>query len=84
MAVFAVIQPQLPSGPLLEEKIKTYSHLKVRDGFWFVEAKATAQALSTELGVSSGETGTAIIIKVASYYGRADTNIWDWVQTHWE
>ena len=84
MAVFAVVQPQIKSNPPLEEKIKSYPYLKVRDGFWFIEAKTTAQDVSTALGISSGETGAAIIMKVSSYYGRADTSIWDWMQTHWE
>ena len=84
MAVFAVIQPQTPFNPSLEGKIKTYPHLKVREGFWFVEAKTTAQDVSEQLGISSGETGAAIILKVSSYYGRAPTDVWDWIQAHWE
>lgn len=84
MAVFAVIQPQSPPLSVLENKVESFPHIKVRDGFWFIQAGGTAQDVSSQLGVTSGETGSAIILKVSSYYGRAATDLWDWIQTHWE
>ena len=84
MPVFAVIQPKAPFNPSLEGKIEAYPYLKIREGIWLIEAKTTAQDVSEQLGSSSGETGTAIILKVSSYYGRAETDVWDWIQAHWE
>ena len=33
---------------------------------------------------SLAKLGTGIVFEVASYYGRATTDIWDWVKLKWE
>jgi hypothetical protein len=50
------------------------------DKGWLVSTKGTAQELSTRLGVASGENGAAVIIEIASYFGRANPNIWSWIK----
>ena len=82
MAVFAVIQTF--SNPRLEQNIEKHSHLKVRDGVWLVSAEGTATDVSNMLDISEGKAGSAIILKASSYYGRAETSIWDWIQASWE
>ena len=47
-------------------------------------AKGTAQELSATLGVTSGTNGAALILEVASYFGRANPNIWSWVKAKME
>lgn len=54
-----------------------------KDGF-FVSFKGTSQELSNAVGISDGSSGTAVVVAVSSYYGRAPTNLWDWVQSRWE
>jgi hypothetical protein len=57
---------------------------------WLVAGKGTAQDVSANLGITSkdnsgpGPVGTTIVFEVASYYGRATTDIWDWVKAKWE
>jgi hypothetical protein len=51
---------------------------------WLVSTKGTAQELSAKLGVTSGDNGAAVIVEVASYFGRANPNIWSWIKTKLE
>jgi hypothetical protein len=46
---------------------------------WIVSFKGTAKEVSDKLGVSNGKSGGAIIFGMAQYFGRAPTNIWDWI-----
>lgn len=57
-------------------------HLKVASGQWLVSANGTAKDVSDRLKVTPGQdTGPAIIFSMANYYGRATTEIWDWIKT---
>jgi hypothetical protein len=47
---------------------------------WLVSFKGTTKDLSDKLGVSDGSNGAAIIFGMAGYFGRAPTNIWDWIK----
>lgn len=48
---------------------------------WVVSAVGTPKDVSDKLGVTPGtETGTAMIFSMGSYYGRATTEIWDWIK----
>src|SRR4051794_5085024 len=57
---------------------------------WLVAGKGTAQDVSANLGVTSKDdpsfasVGTVMVLEVASYYGRASADIWDWVKAKWE
>ena len=83
MAVFAVIQPHTQAP--LENTLAEYpQRLKVREGVWLIAAEGTAQDVSNQLGVTDGKAGSAIILKVSSYYGRTDPSTWDWISANWE
>jgi hypothetical protein len=80
MAIFAILPPT--PTPQLDAVIRqTYPDdcLQVAPNQWLVSASATAKAVSDALGVSDGENGSAIVLRVTSYYGRAPTNIWEWI-----
>src|SRR5947208_1744767 len=63
---------------------------KLANNSWLVAGKGTAQDVSANLGITTkdntgpGPTGTTIVLEVASYYGRATSDIWDWVKAKWE
>ena len=63
---------------------------KLANHAWLVAGKGTAQDVSNNLGITSKDgpnasnVGTVMVLEVASYYGRATTDIWDWVKTKWE
>jgi hypothetical protein len=88
MPVFAIIpQPNTNTpklaGVLAASFVNEIISLEDNKG-WLVSTKGTAQELSAKLGVTSGENGAAIILEIASYFGRANPNIWSWIKTKME
>nr|WP_250809349.1 hypothetical protein [Neorhizobium tomejilense] len=63
------------------EELFPRDYLEVQDGEFLISANMTAQELSENIGISGGSNGSAIIFKMASYHGRATTEIWDWIKT---
>ncbi len=51
---------------------------------FFVSFPGTSQELSGLIGISDGSSGNGVVASVGSYYGRAPTNIWDWVKSRME
>jgi hypothetical protein len=88
MPVFAIIPQSNPNTPKLAGVIATNfvteSVSLEGDKGWLVSTKGTAQELSERLGVTSGENGAAIILEIASYFGRANPNIWSWIKIKME
>lgn len=90
MNVFAVLPPE-PNATLdkLIEDHFAGNCLKLAPAQWLVAGKATSRDISdllqittTEDGkVSRGATGNAVIVAVSSYFGLAQTNIWEWLKT---
>lgn len=88
MPVFAVIPQPNPNAAKLPGAVETnfaneYLLLDDNKG-WLISAKGTAQELSATLGVTSGTNGAAVILEIASYFGRANPNIWSWVKAKME
>jgi hypothetical protein len=88
MPVFAVIPQPNPNTSKLAAVIAAnfISESITLEGEkgWLVSTKGTAQDLSARLGVTSGENGAAIILEIASYFGRANPNIWSWIKIKME
>lgn len=91
MAIFAVIkQPNTTNRRALEdaihERFPDKSYL-IATGVWLVSAPVTARTLSDQLGVT-GETDTptagAVVLEVASYFGKANPEIWSWIKNNWD
>lgn len=51
---------------------------------WLIASSGTAQELSNKLGVTEGDLGSTIIFSTAGYYGRAPSNIWEWIKAKLE
>jgi len=89
MAIFLVV-PTLPEFAGLKASIQNQQDkglikfFELPRGEFFVSFKGTSQELSDVLQITDGTSGSAIVSSVGSYYGRAGTNIWEWVQAHWE
>lgn len=86
MTVFAIIgQPNAQSAGLpraIEESFPG-SHFKLQDDAWLVSFAGTVQALCDKLKITNGENGAAVVVEVASYFGRANPNIWSWIKSNW-
>jgi hypothetical protein len=81
MIIFAV----LTSGdsPKLEAALNTHfpnEYLKVAPGQYLVAGRSTVVDVSNILGITDGSNGSGIIFATSAYYGRASTNIWDWIK----
>ena len=51
---------------------------------WLISAKATAKDVSDKLQITDGTSGAALIIEMASYFGRANRAIWTWIKNNLE
>lgn len=56
-------------------------HYKISNDQWLVSARGTAKDVSDRLAISDGDTGAAIVFSMANYFGRAPTELWDWIRT---
>jgi hypothetical protein len=57
------------------------NYLRIGNGQWLVAGgNTTVVDVSNILGISDGTNGSGIVISIASYYGRANTNIWEWMK----
>lgn len=47
---------------------------------WLVAADGvTAKDVSDKLGMTDGTVGSGIVLTTAGYFGRAPTNVWEWM-----
>lgn len=88
MPVFAIIPQPNPNSEKLAGSIAkncpdNFIALEDNKG-WLVFAKMSAIDLSSKLGVTSGENGAAVIVEVASYFGRAHATVWSWMKLKME
>lgn len=87
MAIFAIIQQPGAATETLDAAIKgayENANYPLGSGVWLVAGPGTAQEVSGKIGVAPGESGPAIVIEAASYFGRANPAIWSWVRANWE
>ncbi len=84
MSIFAVLTE--PNNKQLEEAISATfpkDFIKIRNGQFLVSGPGTAIDISGQLAVTDGKNGSAVILTISSYYGRADVSIWEWIKTKW-
>lgn len=87
MSVFAVLTQE--NNPVLAavitEKFPT-NHYVLTSSQWVISSKETAKQLSDTLGITveggmkPGKTGTAVILAVSGYWGRANPDFWEWLK----
>lgn len=84
MPIFAII-PMKDEHKLKNAMAKaSVTYLELPRGEYLVAFKGTSIELSNQLGITDGSSGLAIVIAVGTYYGRASTDIWEWVKANWE
>lgn len=85
MAIFAVIATtdNQKLGPSIA-KVFPENHLQINTQSWLVSLDGTSQELSDKLGVTDGSHGSAVIVSISGYYGRAPTTIWEWMKAKLE
>jgi len=81
MNIFAIMGHD--DNPKLAEALAAHfpnDHLRIGQGQWLVASRGTTVDVSNTLGITGGESGSAIVASISSYYGRASTNIWAWIK----
>ena len=91
MTIFAVLLPA--PEPAIVNAIKTAfpnNHLSINETQWLISAAGTATDVSAKIGVydpqnpTAPATGSAIVFSTNGYFGRAPTNIWEWIKAKLE
>lgn len=79
--MFAVLG-QLDNAETLGNAIKQKfpeAHYPLANNTWIVIADSTAKGISDQLGITDGSIGAGVVLLFTSYYGRASTQLWEWV-----
>jgi hypothetical protein len=80
-SIFVVFR--VTNAAALEAALKNVfpeNYLIVGNGEYLVSAIGSAKDVSDRLGISSGPVGPAIVFKMSNYFGRASTDIWEWIK----
>jgi len=76
--IFNVSNPQ--SLKVAIERVFPNDHLSLGASEWLVSsASMTSRDVGDAIEISEGKNGTAIIMAMAGYWGRASNNIWEWI-----
>jgi hypothetical protein len=93
MPIFVLLPQNETAQQLLPQAVeRAYpgASKKLANHNWLVAGKGSAQDVSATLGITdpknpaANAVGTVMVLEIASYYGRATSDIWDWVKTKWE
>lgn len=81
MSIFVIFRVSNPTNveTALEREFPN-DHFKLGSGEYLVSAVGSAKDVSDKLGISDGPTGPAIVFRMLNYFGRASTEIWDWIK----
>jgi hypothetical protein len=82
MDIFVVFRVTNPAalGAVITSTYPSH-HYVLPNGEWFIASTETPKEICDRLGVTpDGKNGTAIVVKFSGYYGRAPTEIWDWIK----
>lgn len=80
MPVFAV----LPDNPIaiagkVTAVIPQGNALQLPGGAWLVVHAGTSRELAELLGIAEGMPTGGVVLPIASYWGRADPSVWEWL-----
>jgi len=91
MTIYAILLPH-PQPTLAAKIVSEFGAdaLPVNETQWLVSANGTTQEITKRLGIFDPEnqtatpTGSAIVFATSSYFGRAPTNVWEWLKVKLE
>jgi hypothetical protein len=91
MAIFAVLLPT-PQPAVVEAIKKAYpnDYLPVNETQWLISTTGTASEVTKKIGVydpaapQAPFTGNAIVFSTNGYFGRAPSNVWEWIKAKLE
>lgn len=86
MSVFLItpIKNSAAIGKTVAERFGRDAYQIPETGSWLVAYDGTARELSEDVGIMKGGNVTGVVTSVASYYGLAPTDLWEWMKTRME
>jgi hypothetical protein len=87
MAVFVVVSVPPKNATALAQAVATNfenESLRLSDESWLVSTTETAEAVSKKIGVLGGAVGSAVVLGVNGYFGRANPTVWAWLKAKME
>jgi len=81
-AIFAASNPEAMKQKLAASQTKfPFLSKATSNDSWLVIAPnvVTTQELSDALGITDGSVSGAVVVRVENYFGRASTDIWEWI-----
>jgi hypothetical protein len=84
--LFVVFSSRPEVDPLLEKAIKDNypgSFYSMDRNRWLIAAEATAREVSDQLGITTdpATVPSSQVFAISGYYGRASSEMWDWMAT---
>lgn len=85
MGVFIIIPTKAEHSldKVIQEQFPEDSY-RLPLGQFAIAFNGPAKALSDQLGISDGSSGLGVVASIASYYGRAPTDFWEWLKIKME
>lgn len=63
--------------------IAATQYYELTDNAWLVRFEGTTRQLADRLGIRGGEAGSGLVASMASYSGRAPSELWEWLKVNW-
>lgn len=85
MSLFAILAPPDNSklGPAIETRFAN-NFYRVWNGQWIISEVGTAREISDKLGISDGSNGPGVVLAITTYWGNANTDLWEWMKSRLE
>lgn len=87
MTIYTVVVTREAAPDGFEAKLRSdfeHDHLKIAPMVWLVAGTGPAKDISDALGISDGTVANGLVCSMSGYFGRAPTNVWDWIKDKWE
>ncbi len=85
-AVFAASHPEALRERLEKQDRTGILFKPTSDESWLLIASTalTTVELANALGITDGSVSSAIVVRVENYFGRANTEVWEWISAKLE
>lgn len=71
----------------VEDAISEHDRYLLKSGGWLIRFDGTSRELSDKIGITNATqnpVGSALVVGVAGYYGKAPNDMWEWIKTRLE
>lgn len=79
--VFRVVTPE-PVAAAIQREFPAPDSMSLGNNEWLISTPLPAADLADKIGIgkNSSPAYNGIVFRMGSYYGRAPTDVWDWIK----